>query len=79
MDTLPVVIISFIRYLKNRATTTYGLKYLWNGGATYIINKRKHTVTYERKIRSNMVRYSTDSGMYYMTNNVKVPFLFQVF
>ena len=36
--------------------------------------KRRHTKHYERKMRSNKVEYSTASGVYCTTHDVKVPF-----
>ena len=36
--------------------------------------KRQHTKTYERNMRSNDMEYSTASGQYCTTHDVKVPF-----
>ena len=51
-----------------------GLTCLWDSGAIDIMNKRRHTKYYELKIRSNKVEYSTSSGLYCTTHDVKVNF-----
>ena len=74
-DTLTVVTVSLRRGNKNRANITSGLTYLWDSGAAYITIKRKHTRTYESRMRSNKVEYSTASGPYCRTHNFKVKIL----
>ena len=41
--------------------------------------KRKHTKYYERQMRYNKVEYSTATGIYFTTHDVKVPFCMQDF
>ena len=52
-----------------------GITYLWDSRATYRMIKIKQTKNYKPNMRSNKVEYSTASGMYCATHDVKVPFL----
>ena len=76
---LPVVNVSLRGGNKHRATTVDGLTCLWDSGATDSMLKRRQTKHYERNIRSNKVEYSTASGVYCNTNDVKVSFCMQTF
>ena len=76
---MTVLIVSLIVGKKHRADIVSGLTCLWGSGHTNIINKRRQTKLYERKMRSNKVEYSTSKGPYCNTHDVKVPFLFQIF
>ena len=61
---LPVVTVSLQRGKKHRATVVVGLTCLWDSGATNSMIKRRHTNYYERKMRPNIVEYSTAAGVY---------------
>ena len=73
-DPLTVVTVSLQGGKKKRATTVACLTWLWDIGATDIMNKIKHTKYYEHKMRYNKVEYSTATGLYCTTHDVKVPF-----
>ena len=45
-----------------------------DSGATDSMIKRRHTNNYELQMRSNKVEYSTATGVYCRTHDVKVPF-----
>ena len=51
-----------------------GLTCLWDSKSNNIMVKSKDTITYERRIHSNKVEYSTAEGPYCTTHDVKVPF-----
>ena len=74
MDSLPVVTVILRRGKKIRATIIDGLTCLWDSRATAIIINRKHAGPSKRRICSNKVDYSTATGPYYTTHNVKVIF-----
>ena len=63
-DPLPVVTMYLRGGKKHRATTAAVLTCLWYSGVTNRMIKIRHTKKYERKMRSNKVEYSTDSGIY---------------
>ena len=71
---LPVVTVSLLEVKKHRAKTVSGLTCLWDSGDTDSTIKRKRTKQYDLKIRSNKVEYSTATGMYCTTHDVKLPF-----
>ena len=73
-DPLPVVTVSLLVGKKHRGTIVAGLTFLWDSGATNSMIKIRHTKHYERKMRSNIVEYSTASGVYCTTHDGKVPF-----
>ena len=60
---LLVVTVSLQVGNKHRATIVSGLTSLWGSRAANIMIKRKHTKHYERNMRSNKVKYSTDAGV----------------
>ena len=47
---------------------------LWDSGDTNRMIKHKHIKHYKSKLRSNKVKYSTASGPYITTHDVKVTF-----
>ena len=54
----------------------YGLTYLWYSRATNIIINRNPTNHYGRMMRYNKVEYSSGTGVYCMTHDVKLPFFY---
>ena len=71
---LPVVAVFLQGGKKHRATTVAGLECLRGIGATNSMIKRRHTKHYERNMWYNKVDYSTATGMYCTTHDVKVTF-----
>ena len=78
-DPLPVVTVSLRGLKKHRSTTVAGITSLWYSWATNIMIKIRHNKHYERKMRSNKVEYSTATGVYCTTHDVKVPFCIPYF
>ena len=52
---------------------------MWYRGSTNSTINRKHINPYKSKIRSNKAEYSTASGPYRTTHDVKVPFIMPEF
>ena len=71
---LPVVTVYLRGGKKHRATAVAGLTCLWDSRATNTMINRQQTKHYERNMRSNKVEYSTATGVYFTTHDVKVPF-----
>ena len=71
---LPVVTVILRIGEKHRATIFSFLTCLWVSGATNSMIKRRHTKLDKRNIRFNKLEYSTDSGPYCTTHDIKVPF-----
>ena len=71
---LPVITVSLQVGNKHRATTVAGLTCWWGSGDTNRMIKRIHTNHYECNMQSNKVEYSTATGVYFTTHDVKVPF-----
>ena len=73
METLQVVTVSLREGNKNRATMNDIITLLWDNRDNGSIIKRKHTNPYEHILISNKVDYSTSTGLYCTTHDVKVP------
>ena len=73
-DPLSLVTVFIQRGKKHRATNISGLTCLWDSGDTNSMIKILHTKIYECNMRSNKVEYSTVTGVYFTTHDVKVPF-----
>ena len=74
MYPLPLATVSLWWGNSYRSTIVSGMTYIWDSGATNIMIKSKHNNIYERRIRSNKVKYSTDAGLYVTAHDVKLPF-----
>ena len=72
-DPLIVVTVSLGVGNKHRGTIIAGLTCLWdsvNNGSTI---KKQHNKPYHHKLHPNTLDYSTASGSYYTTHDVKMP------
>ena len=69
-----MVTLSFRVGKKYRQTLNSGLPLLCHIGSTNSMIKSKHINPYKSKLRANKVEYSTASGLYKTTHDVKVPF-----
>ena len=78
-DPLKAVTVSLRGSKKQRSKIIFCLTWLWYNRANNSIIKRRHTKPYKRNMRSSKLKYSTATGPYCVTHDVKVSFFMAYF